>query len=110
VQQQGEALQGAQRHMAVLAQVAGALAGIDVVLDRAAAGVEASGAATAALVRRVTSERQDEGATRALVEQSVAEIARRLDAVVAQLEALHREVGGRPPLAAAPTAHRASGA
>jgi methyl-accepting chemotaxis protein len=110
VQQQGEALQGAQRHMAVLSQVAGALAGIDVVLDRAAAGVEASGAATAALVRRVTSDRLGDAATRELIEQSVSEIAAKLDAVVAQLKVLHREVATTPTIAAAPPSHRASGA
>jgi hypothetical protein len=106
VQQQGEALQGAQRHMAVLSQVAGALAGIDVVLDRAAAGVEASGAATAALVRRVTSDRHGDAVTRELIEQSVAEIGDRLDAVVAQLKVLHREVATTPTIAAAPPSLR----
>jgi hypothetical protein len=107
VQQQEQTLQGAQRHMAVLAQVAGALAGIDVVLDRAAAGVEASGAATAALARRVTADRQDEAATRELIEQSATEIAAKLDAVVAQLKVLHRELASTPTLAAAPTSQRA---
>jgi hypothetical protein len=107
VQQQEQALQGAQRHMAVLAQVAGALAGIDVVLDRAAAGVEATGAATAALARRVTADRQNDAVTRELVEQSAAEIAGKLDAVVAQLKVLHRELAATPTLAAAPTGQRA---
>jgi hypothetical protein len=107
VQQQEQALQGAQRHMAVLAQVAGALAGIDVVLDRAAAGVEASGTATAALARRVTADAQGAAATRELIEQSAAEIAGKLDAVVAQLKVLHRELASTPTIAAAPTSQRA---
>jgi len=109
VQQQAEALQGAQRHMAALSQVASALAGIDVVLDRAAAGLEASGLATAALVRRATAERRDDAATRELIEQSVAEVAAKLDAVVAQLKVLHRDVAATPTIAAAPPSQRASG-
>jgi hypothetical protein len=110
VAQQEIALQGAQRHMTVLAQVAAALAGLDVVLDRAAAGVEASGAATAALVRRATADRHGDAATRELIEQSAAEIAARLDAIVAQLKAVHRElapVAAVPTIGAAPAAHRA---
>jgi hypothetical protein len=106
VQQQEITLQGAQRHMSVLAQVAASLAGLDVVLDRAAAGVEASGAATAALVRRVTANAQGDALMRELVEQSAADIGAKLDAVIAQLKALHRELGA-PPVGTAPTSHRA---
>jgi hypothetical protein len=106
VQQQEITLQGAQRHMTVLAQVAASLAGLDVVLDRAAAGVEASGAATAAMVRRVTANAQGDALTRELVEQSAADIGAKLDAVVAQLKALHRELGA-PPVGTAPSGRHA---
>jgi hypothetical protein len=107
VQQQEIALQGTQRHMAVLAQVASSLAGIDVVLDRTAAGVEASGAASATLVRRLNADRHGEAATRELIEQSAAELAGKLDAVVAQLKVLHRVVATTPTIAAAPPSQRA---
>jgi hypothetical protein len=106
VQQQDLTLQGAQRHVEVVAQVAASLQGLDVVLGRAAAGVEASGQAAAALVERLRERgnRGDERATRELVAQAAERIGSRLDALVAQLEALHRERAGGPPAGGGPVA------
>ena len=95
VQQQETTLQGAQRHVQVVAQLAASLQGLDVVLDRAAAGMEASGQAAATLVRR-TADRRDDG-TRELEQIGV-----KLDAVVAQLQALHRELAAGNGAAAHP--------
>lgn len=94
VEQQELTLQGAQRHVEMVAHVAGALHGLDGVLDRAAAGVEASGHAAAALVERLRERgaRGEERATRELVAQATERVGSRLDAVVLQLEALRRDL------------------
>src|SRR5262249_52136041 len=112
VEQQELTLQGAQRHVDMVAKVAAALQGLDVVLDRTAAGVEASGHATATLVERLRERggRSDERVARDLVAQASERLGARLDAIVAQLEALRRDVteGAAEPADAVST--RAEGA